>query len=103
VGTAALLKLGDETYEIAKMAVTPSSQGKQVGRRLTDALIERARRQGARKVVLHTDDRLRAAVGLYRKLGFKAAPGETTVSGKFSRPSRHHDEAGPGMADLFAT
>lgn len=85
VGTAALLKLNEETYEIAKMAVTPKAQGKQVGRRLTEALIDRARRKGARKIVLHTDNRLRAAVSLYRKLGFRAAPGEATVSGKFGR------------------
>lgn len=85
VGTSALLKLDDETYEIAKMAVTPRAQGKQVGRRLTEEAIARARSKGAKKIVLHTDNRLRAAVGLYRKLGFKAAPKETTVSGKFGR------------------
>jgi len=85
VGTSALLKLDDETYEIAKMAVMPRAQGKQVGRRLTEEAIARARSQGAKKIVLHTDNRLRAAVGLYRKLGFKAAPKEATVSGKFGR------------------
>jgi DNA-binding MarR family transcriptional regulator/N-acetylglutamate synthase-like GNAT family acetyltransferase len=85
VGTAALLKLDNETYEIAKMAVTPRAQGKQVGRRLTEAAIVRARSRGAKKIVLHTDNRLRAAVGLYSRLGFKAAPDEATVSGKFGR------------------
>ena len=85
VGTAALLKLDDQTYEIAKMAVTPKAQGKQVGRRLTEEAISRARAGGAKKIVLHTDNRLRAAVGLYRRLGFKPAPNEATASGRFGR------------------
>jgi ribosomal protein S18 acetylase RimI-like enzyme/predicted transcriptional regulator len=84
VGTTALLKLDDETYEIAKMAVTPASQGKQVGRRLTEEAISRARRRGAKKIVLHTDNRLQAAGALYRKLGFRAAD-EATASDKLGR------------------
>jgi len=85
VGTAALLKRDDATYEIAKMAVTPGAQGKQAGRRLAKAAIARAREKGARRIILLTDNRLRAAVGLYRKLGFKAAPNEPTASGKYAR------------------
>jgi len=85
VGTAALLKVNDGTYEIAKMAVTPRAQGKQVGRRLTEEAISRARAKGAVKIVLHTDNRLRAAVSLYRRVGFKPAPGEAAASGKFGR------------------
>ncbi|MBP1767598.1 MAG: family N-acetyltransferase [Candidatus Aminicenantes bacterium] len=85
VGTAALLKLDKETYEIAKMAVTPKAQGRQVGRRLTEEAIATARRRGAKKVVLFTDDRLRAAASLYRKLGFEPAPSEATSSTRFGR------------------
>ncbi|OGD18593.1 MAG: hypothetical protein A2Y69_05880 [Candidatus Aminicenantes bacterium RBG_13_59_9] len=85
VGTTALLKLDDETYEIAKMAVTPKAQGKQVGRRLTEEAIALARRRGGKKIVLRTDNRLRAAVGLYRKFGFRKAPEEATASDKYGR------------------
>jgi DNA-binding MarR family transcriptional regulator len=85
VGTAALLKRDDEIFEIAKMAVMPGAQGKQAGRRLAEALIVRAREKRARKIVLRTDNRLRAAVALYRKLGFKAAPNEPTAAGKYAR------------------
>jgi DNA-binding MarR family transcriptional regulator/predicted GNAT family acetyltransferase len=85
VGTTALLRRDNETYEIAKMAVTPSVQRKQAGRRLAEAAIARARQKGAKKIILMTDNRLRAAVGLYRKLGFKLAPNETTASGKYAR------------------
>jgi DNA-binding MarR family transcriptional regulator/N-acetylglutamate synthase-like GNAT family acetyltransferase len=85
IGTAALLKRDDETYEIAKMAVTPSAQGKQAGRLLAETAIARAREKGAKKLILMTDNRLRAAVGLYRKLGFRAAPNESIASGNFAR------------------
>jgi len=85
VGTTALLKLNDETYEIAKMAVAEHARGKQAGRRLAEAAIARARAKGAKKIVLHTDNRLRAAVGLYRKLGFRTAPDEVTESGRLGR------------------
>lgn len=85
VGTAALLKRDDETYEIAKMAVTPSAQGKQAGRLLAEAAVTTAREKGAKRIILLTDNRLRAAVGLYRQLGFKAAPNEPVASGKFAR------------------
>jgi DNA-binding MarR family transcriptional regulator/N-acetylglutamate synthase-like GNAT family acetyltransferase len=85
VGTAALLKRDDKTYEIAKMAVTPSAQGKQAGRLLAEAVIAAAREKGAKKIILLTDNRLRAAVALYRKLGFRAAANEPTVSGKYAR------------------
>jgi putative acetyltransferase len=85
VGTAALLKRDEKTYEIAKMAVTPSAQGKQAGRLLAEAAIARAREKGAKKLILMTDNRLRAAVSLYRKLGFRAAPNEAAISGKYAR------------------
>lgn len=71
--------------KIAKMAVAEHARRKQVGRRMAEAAIARAQKMGARKVVLHTDNRLRAALGLYRKLGFKLAPNELTESGKFAR------------------
>ncbi|MGB7294020.1 MAG: bifunctional helix-turn-helix transcriptional regulator/GNAT family N-acetyltransferase [Candidatus Aminicenantales bacterium] len=85
VGTTALLKRDNETYEIAKMAVTPNAQRKQAGRRLAEAAIARARQKGAKKIILMTDNRLRAAVGLYRKLGFKLAARESTASEKCAR------------------
>ena len=85
VGTAALIKLDDETYEITKMAVAEKARRKQVGRKLADTAIARAKEMGARKIVLRTDKKLRAAVDLYRKVGFKTAPDEGTKSGKAAR------------------
>jgi DNA-binding MarR family transcriptional regulator/GNAT superfamily N-acetyltransferase len=73
VGTTAVLKRDDRTFEIAKMAVTEDAQGKQVGRRLTKEAIDWATGKGAKVLVLKTDNRLRPAVNLYRSFGFKVS------------------------------
>lgn len=74
VGTCALARIDDTTFELCKMAVTTAMQGHGVGERLARAILDRARARGARKVVLETHHRLAAAIGLYRKLGFVDAP-----------------------------
>jgi ribosomal protein S18 acetylase RimI-like enzyme/predicted transcriptional regulator len=70
VGTTALLKHNTHTYELTKMAVTRQAQGRQVGRKLALAAVERAKRAGARRVVLMTSPKLIPACNLYRSLGF---------------------------------
>jgi GNAT superfamily N-acetyltransferase/DNA-binding MarR family transcriptional regulator len=86
VGTGALLMVDKETFEIAKMAVTERAQGKQVGKRLVDALIEKARAEGAKRIVLKTDNKLWAAVNLYRKVGFRVTVDEKVkTTGTFER------------------
>jgi len=70
VGTCALLKHEDGTFELAKMGVTPRAQGKQVGRRLAVAAIRQARAVGASAVFLETNSRLIPAIRLYESLGF---------------------------------
>jgi DNA-binding MarR family transcriptional regulator/GNAT superfamily N-acetyltransferase len=85
VGTAALFRVNPMTYEIAKMAVTEKAQGRQVGRKLTETAIRKAREEGAKNIILKTDNRLRAAINLYRKLGFKVTQAEATATGKYER------------------
>jgi N-acetylglutamate synthase-like GNAT family acetyltransferase/DNA-binding MarR family transcriptional regulator len=70
VGTAALIKHTKHMYELAKMAVTREVRGLQAGRKLGLAVIERAKKVGAREVVLLTSPQLTAAYNLYRSLGF---------------------------------
>ncbi len=70
VGTTALIKHDNNTYELTKMAVKRSAQGQQAGRKLSLAAIEKAKNSGARRVVLLTSPRLTAAYNLYRSLGF---------------------------------
>ncbi|MGZ4765711.1 MAG: GNAT family N-acetyltransferase, partial [Ilumatobacteraceae bacterium] len=54
--------------------VAPGHQGSGVGRALTEACIERARRDGRRKIVLHSTELMKVARTMYEKLGFVAEP-----------------------------
>ena len=51
-------KLNEESYEIAKMAVTEEARGKQVGRKLTEEAISRVGKMGAKVLFVRTDNRL---------------------------------------------
>jgi GNAT superfamily N-acetyltransferase len=85
VGTAALLKVDEQTYELTKMAVEPSFQRKQAGRKLAEAALDKARTQGAEAVILWTDSKLHAAVSLYQKLGFEMIEASDMVSIPYKR------------------
>jgi len=73
VGVCALIKMEDPDYdyEMAKMAVAPEAQGKNIGKLLADAIIRQAKVLGASRLYLESNTRLKAAVNLYYKLGFK--------------------------------
>ncbi|MHC4943458.1 MAG: bifunctional helix-turn-helix transcriptional regulator/GNAT family N-acetyltransferase [Planctomycetota bacterium] len=71
VGTCALVKLGEKDYELTKMAVAPHAQGRGIGTMLARAVIERARDLGAKALYLETSPKLKPAILLYEKLGFK--------------------------------
>ena len=81
VGTCALIKIDDNVYELAKMAVTEKCQGLQIGKKLGLAVLETAKALGATKVVLESNKKLTPALNLYRSLGFKTSQhcGETSV------------------------
>ncbi len=78
VGTCALIKADDETYELAKMAVDPSHQGHGLGYKLGVAILEEAKNLGAKKVFLESNSKLGPALHLYRKLGFKDSQSKDT-------------------------
>lgn len=61
-------------YELAKLAVNTSILRKGIGRRLCEAAIAKAREMGADKLFLESNTRLKPAIALYRKLGFKELP-----------------------------
>ncbi len=76
VGTCALIKENDHTFELIKMGVTPTARGKHVGDFLLKAAIEEARLKGGKLIWLETAALLEAAVGLYKKYGFVQVGGE---------------------------
>ena len=80
VGVCALIRMKDPEYdfELAKMAVSPRAQGKNIGWLLGNAVIERARSLGARKLYLESNTVLKPAINLYYKLGFQKVIGHAT-------------------------
>ena len=71
VGTCALLRMRDGSYELAKMAVSPAAQGRGIGYQLGLAAVQRVRDLGGRRVYLESNSVLAPALALYRKLGFR--------------------------------
>ncbi len=80
VGVCSLMKMDNPEYqfEMAKMAVSPAMQGKKVGWLLGQAAVSAARSLGARKIFLESNSVLKAAINLYRKLGFTEITGMPT-------------------------
>ena len=72
VGTCALIKMADGPFdfELAKMAVDPLFRGRGIGQQLGAAIIDRARKLGAKTIFLESNTILAPAISLYRKLGF---------------------------------
>lgn len=70
-GTAALLKHSDGSYELTKMAVDKDLRGRQIGIKLANAVIDKAREENAEELFLETNTTLTPALSLYRKLGFE--------------------------------
>ena len=77
VGVCALKRMDPlgESYEMAKMAVSPKAQGKRIGRLLGQRIIEAAKELGAKRIYLEGNTKLEASMHLYRRLGFQEVPG----------------------------
>jgi putative acetyltransferase len=71
VGTCALILHAPGTFELAKMAVDPSAQGRGHADRLMIAALDWARAHGAERVMLVTNSALTPALRLYAKHGFR--------------------------------
>ena len=69
-GACAMLKVDAATFELTKMGVDPSAQGRGYAQRLMQAAIDFARRRGAARIVLRSHTSLRNAIAIYRKFGF---------------------------------
>jgi GNAT superfamily N-acetyltransferase len=74
VGCCGLIPIAEGVYEVAKMAVAESWQGRGIGRRILAYTIGQGRALGASKLYLETNSRLANAIHLYESLGFKHLP-----------------------------
>jgi predicted N-acetyltransferase YhbS len=74
VGTAAMIRVTPERYELAKMAVATTHQQRGIGNTLGLACTTWAAQHGARVLFLETNSALDGAIRLYERLGFRHAP-----------------------------
>ncbi len=73
VGAVAAVHTSAGVYELAKMAVSPSHQGRGIGEMLGHAAIDYALAQRAEMMFLETNSVLGPAIRLYERLGFAHA------------------------------
>ena len=73
-GTVAMVKLANDRFELAKMAVSPAFRGRKIGDALMRACIEFARSKRAESIILESNTKQGAAISLYRKYGFAEIP-----------------------------
>jgi putative acetyltransferase len=85
IGCCALLAMAPGEFEVAKMAVTESSQRNGAGRRLLEKTIAEARSAGAHRLYLETNRKLAAAIRLYESLGFHHLTPERIVPSEYAR------------------
>lgn len=80
LGVCALIKMDNAPYdyELAKMAVSPKAQGKNLGGLLGQAIVEKAKSLGASSLYLESNTILKPAISLYQKLGFQKIVGITS-------------------------
>jgi ribosomal protein S18 acetylase RimI-like enzyme len=74
VGVVALLKIEDDRFELAKMAVTEKYQGLKVGKVLMEHCIEFSKEKGIKTLVLYSNKQLGPAIHIYEKYGFYEIP-----------------------------
>lgn len=69
-GGCALFKDDGNTFQLARMAVTPEHQGKGYGDALMQAVIDQLHAVEANRVYLLSNKKLKPAISLYAKYGF---------------------------------
>jgi len=71
IATMGVYRISADTCELRKMYAVPSVRRQGLGKTLLDLALDKARELGYRRMVLETATVLKAAVGLYKKYGFR--------------------------------
>ena len=70
VGSGALVPQGEGVAEIVRMSVSKAMRRTGLGTRLLQALVDRARSMGLRRVILETTETWHEVIAFYQRFGF---------------------------------
>lgn len=70
IGTVALMKADEGSYELTKMAVRTDQRGKKVGQKLMQHCLDFAREHDLNRLFLYSNTLLENAIYIYKKFGF---------------------------------
>jgi RimJ/RimL family protein N-acetyltransferase len=70
VGSVGVERLDDRTAELHRLYLDSTLRGRGIGRALVETVLDWAREQGVRRLVLWSDTRFEQSHRLYRRLGF---------------------------------
>lgn len=73
-GTVAMIKVNNDVYELAKMAVDKKFQGMKLSNLLMQSCIDFAKERKAKKIFLLSNRKLVPALTLYKKFNFMETP-----------------------------
>lgn len=71
-GCIGIRRIDDDSCEMKRLYVKSEHRGYKIGRSLAETAVERARQIGYKKMRLDVVENMKAAVALYRSLGFSA-------------------------------
>lgn len=74
IGTVTMINSNNNSFELAKLAVTEKYKKLGIGERLMKVAIEFAKENSAKKIYLFTNHNLIPAINLYKKCGFVQIP-----------------------------
>ncbi|WP_224490322.1 GNAT family N-acetyltransferase [Robertkochia flava] len=74
VGCYALLRVSEKVFELGKMAVDKNFRGQHIGHLLMEHCMDLARSESWEKIILYSSVKLKNALHIYQKFGFREIP-----------------------------